>query len=64
MILVLALSGGCSGGNDREEKSGIDKATEKVATDIVDTIQKPIDKAEAVKALEEQRAEQYKKQAE
>ena len=47
-----------------EEKGSIEKVTDKVATKIVENIQKPIDKARAVKEIEEQRSDQYKKQLE
>ena len=46
----------CSNNGDEESKKGrIEKMTDKVAKDIVDHIQTPIEKARSVKNIEEDR---------
>ena len=46
----------CSNNGDEESKKGrIEKMTDKVAKDIVDHIQTPIEKARSVKTIEEDR---------
>lgn len=60
---TLALLINCSGEQRDEEKtSKIGKATDDMAHKMVENIQQPIDKAEAVKKLEEQRLDNIKKQ--
>ncbi len=62
-LLTFSLLSSCSGDQDKkEEESSIDRATKDVADKIVDHIKTPIEKAEAVKDIEEERTEQYKKQ--
>ena len=62
---VLLLLFACSSDQDQEEKTGkIEQATKEVATEMVEHIQKPIDKAQAVKSIEEERNKQFEKAAE
>ena len=64
LTIIMFLLSGCSSDQGQEEKSAIDKKTEEVATEIVQKIQDPIDKAEALKVTEEQRTEKIKEQVE
>lgn len=59
---ILFLSG-CSAEQDDDEKGGsIDRATKKVADAAVDYIQTPVEKAEAVKEIEETRRSRLEEQ--
>jgi len=62
LAVVLLLAGCSSEQGDEEEKSIIRQKTDEVATEIVDHIRQPIDKAEAVKEIEEARRAQYEEQ--
>lgn len=63
LLFFMLLS--CSTDDAREKEKGrVEKATDKVAAEIVEKIQKPIDAARAVKTVEEQRMEESKKQIE
>ena len=62
-LFFLLLSCSADEAKD-EEKSGIGKATDKVAAEMVEKIQKPIDAARSVREAEEQRTKQEKKQIE
>ena len=56
LFLFCATFFACSNNGDEESKKGrIEKMTDKVAKDIVDHIQTPIDKARSVKNIEEDR---------
>ena len=62
-LCMVFLLLGCSGEPEENEKqSSIDKATKEVADKIVDHIKTPIEKAEAVKEVEENRTREYQKQ--
>jgi hypothetical protein len=63
VLFFMLLS--CSADDTEDgDKGTIEKATDKVAHAVVEKIQTPIDKAKAIKATEEQRTDQYKKQIE
>ena len=65
MMCTLAMLIACSNEEQNvEEKSEIRKATDKIAHELVEDIQQPLDKAEAIKTLEEQRNNTIRKQAE
>ncbi len=65
IVCILTMLTACSSEEQNvEEKSEIRKATDKVAHELVEDIQRPLDKAEAIKTLEEQRNETIKKQVE
>lgn len=59
LTMLLACS---SEKQEDEKKSEIRKATDKVAQELVEDIQRPLDKAEAVKTLEEQRNDTIREQ--
>ena len=63
VLFFMLLSCSADDAQD-EEKGGIEKATDKVAAELVEKIQKPIDAARAVKTAEEQRTQENKKQIE
>ncbi len=50
LLLTLSLAA-CSGDNDTEKESSIDKFTKETAHQAVDHINAPIDKAKAVQEL-------------
>jgi len=52
----LLLLTSCSSGDEEEKSSVIDEAVQKTADKAVEYIKDPIEKAEAVKELEEERA--------
>ena len=67
-LLVLLMSSllliSCS--EEKEEarsESAIDRATKEVATTVVERIKTPLEKAEAVKEIEEQRTDRLEEQA-
>jgi len=62
-VLFLTLLSCSADDTDEAEKGRIEKATDKVATELVEKIQTPIEKARAVKTAEEQRADELKKQS-
>jgi PBP1b-binding outer membrane lipoprotein LpoB len=62
-ILFVLLSG-CSSDQSQDEQGAIDKKTEQVATEMVQKIQQPIEKAKALQESEEQRTAKFKEQAE
>lgn len=63
--LIMLMLASCSNEQESSEDKGIiKKATDKVAHEIVEKIQRPMDKARAVKSLEEQRAARLKEQTE
>lgn len=65
MVCTLAMLIACSSEEQNvEEKSEIRKATDKIAHELVEDIQQPLNKAEAIKTLEEQRNDMIRKQAE
>ena len=64
VLVMIFLLGGCSGDTDtadREKDSP--RATDEVAGKMVQTITRPIDKAEAVKGLSEERDKKLEEQA-
>ncbi len=64
-LCTFLLLLGCSGEQEENEKqSSIDKATKEVADKIVEHIKTPIEKAEAVKEVEEDRTRELQKQVE
>lgn len=63
-LLGTLLLYGCSPDEEESRKeSSIDRATKEVANTVVEQIKTPLEKAEAVKEIEEQRREQLQKQA-
>ena len=62
--IIIFLLSGCSSDQGQEEQSAIDKKTEEVATQMVQKIQDPIDKAQALKVSEEQRTKKLEEQVE
>ena len=65
IVCTLAMLTACSSEEQNvEEKSEIRKATDKVAHELVEDIQRPLDKAEAIKTMEDQRNKTLKKQVE
>ena len=64
VFLVLLLTA-CSSGSDEKDKTGtVKQATDKVAREVVESIQRPINKAQAAKSLGDARAEKLKEYAE
>ncbi len=63
ILFFLLLSCSADDAKD-EEKGGIEKATDRVAAEMVEKIKKPIDAARSVREVEEQRTKQEKKQIE
>ncbi len=64
-ILVLIFSfTACGGNNEEEEKSSIEKFTDKTAHKAVDQINAPIDKAKAVRELVDQQTKKTEKTTE
>ncbi len=65
-ILICVLSClvlyGCSQDEEEKGESSIDRATKEVADKIVTQIKTPLEKAEAVKELEEQRTDRLEEQ--
>lgn len=61
MLLVLLVSCSSDEGID-DEQSAIDQAVQKTADKAVQYIQEPIDKAEAVKVIEEERTSKLEEQ--
>lgn len=65
-ILICALSclllAGCSQDEEEKAESSIDRATKKVADKVVTQIKTPLEKAEAVKEIEEQRTDRLEEQ--
>lgn len=61
MLLVLLVSCSSDEGMD-DEQSAIDQAVQKTADKAVQYIQEPIDKAEAVKVIEEERTSKLEEQ--
>lgn len=62
-VLSIFMLTSCSTDQDKEEgKSSIDQATKKVADTAVEYIKTPIEKAEAVKEIEEERGRKLKEQ--
>ena len=54
----LALLTGCS--NDKEEKGVVEQASDKVAAKAVEHIQKPIDKAKNIQAIQDAQSRKMK----
>ena len=63
VLVVLLLTACSSSDEEQQEKSVIRKKTDEVATEMVEHIQKPIDKAQAAKELQDQYSEKLKEQA-
>jgi len=61
-LLIASLAACSSEQQPVEEKGSIDKATDNMAEAVVERINKPMDKARAVKELEEQRMLEERKQ--
>lgn len=61
MLLVLLVSCSSDEGMD-DDQSAIDQAVQKTADKAVQYIQEPIDKAEAVKVIEEERTSKLEEQ--
>ena len=63
-LIALLLIISCSGEGDEEGNgSAIDRATKEVADEAVKRIKTPIEKAEAVKDIEEARHEKFEEQS-
>ncbi|MBT8354969.1 MAG: hypothetical protein KJO60_10635 [Desulfofustis sp.] len=63
-IICCLLLFSCSQEEDEiRQESSIDRATKEVADKVVEQIKTPLEKAEAVREIEEQRREQLQKQA-
>ena len=63
-ILCCLLLSACSQEEEEVRKeSSIDRATKEVADKVVEQIKTPLEKAEAVKEIEEQRREELQNQA-
>lgn len=64
MVLAVLLVGGCSSEEQvEEESSAVERATEAAGREMAERIQRPIDKARAVQAQEDERNETIRKQA-
>jgi hypothetical protein len=63
-LLIAALTPSCSREQDQaeDEPSVIEQGTKAVADEMVERIRQPIEKAEAVKEIEEARRERLQKQ--
>jgi len=62
-IAVLSLAVSCSNSEESDEGNVINKTTDKIAHDAVDAIKKPINKAENVQELSNDRSQKIKKAA-
>lgn len=60
IFLMSVLLVSCS--SDQEEKSAIDRAVQETADKAVKYIKEPIDKAEAIKGVEEERTRKLEEQ--
>lgn len=60
ICLITVLLTSCS--SDQDEESTIDRAVQKTADKAVKYIQEPIDKAEAIKEVEEERTRKLEEQ--
>lgn len=60
--LILLSQACCSDSQTEQESSAVEKATKEVADEMVERIRRPIDKAEAVKEIEQARRDQLKEQ--
>ncbi len=63
-IAVLLLTFSCSNSEEPEERNGIKKTTDKIAHDAVDAMKKPINSAENVQLLSNDRTQEIKEAAE
>ena len=66
LICILCCLMFCACSQEKEEvqkESSIDRATKAVADKAVEQIKTPLEKAEAVKEIEEQRRDELEKQA-
>ena len=65
-LLVCVISAllviGCSQDQEEQQESSIDRATKEVADRVVEKIKTPLEKAEAVKEIEEQRTDRIEEQ--
>ena len=65
-LLVCVISAllviGCSQDQEEQQESSIDRATKEVADRVVEQIKTPLEKAEAVKEIEEQRTDRIEEQ--
>lgn len=64
LVLLLVLFAACS--SDSEETANteiVEQATEKVSKTVVESIQQPLDKAQAAKIIGDERAEKIKEAA-
>lgn len=61
-LMCCTLVSGCSEDRNEPQESSIDRATKEVADTVVEQIKTPLDKAEAVKEIEEQRRAQQEEQ--
>ncbi len=59
-IVALSLTISCSNSEDSEEKNVIKKTTDKIAQGAVESIKKPINKANNVEVLSNDRAREIK----
>ncbi len=61
-VLSCVMLFGCSQDEEEKGESSIDRATKEVAGKIVTQIKTPLEKAEAVKEIEEQRTDRLEEQ--
>ena len=65
-VVVVLISSllllGCSQDQEEKQESAIDRATKEVADRAVSQIKTPLEKAEAVKEIEEQRTDRMEEQ--
>ncbi len=65
-VIVVLISSllllGCSQDQEEKQESAIDRATKEVADKAVRQIKTPLEKAEAVKEIEEQRTDRMEEQ--
>ena len=61
-VLSCLMLYGCSQDEEDKGESSIDRATKEVAGKIVTQIKTPLEKAEAVKEIEEQRTDRLEEQ--
>jgi hypothetical protein len=63
-MVLITLLGACSGDTETTDNEGDSpRVTDAVAEKIVESINRPIDKAEAVKGLSEDRGKKLEEQA-
>ncbi len=62
-IAVLSLTLSCSDSEESDERDVIEKTTDKIASEAVDAIKKPIKQAENVQMLSNDRNQEIKESA-